>query len=102
MGFDKELLEKLGSRKKLTARGEIIHDGAVFSTRRTILITAEKRLHTLDSFSLTFDSTVDFDSLANKDLSDDNDSFFYNGRQKPPSTQHCVYSMPGFGVAFTF
>ena len=65
-------------------------------------MTADNVWFTLDGFSLTFDSTADVDLLADKDLTGDKGSLFYNGRQKPPSAQQCVYSMPGFSVAFKF
>ena len=59
-------------------------------------MTADNVWFTLDGFSLTFDSTADVDLLVDKDPTDDKDSLFYNGRQKPPSAQQCVYSVPGF------
>ena len=65
-------------------------------------MTADNVWFTLDGFSLTLELTRDVDSLVDKDLTGDKDSLFYNGRQKPPSAQQCVYSMPGFGVAFKF
>ena len=46
-------------------------------------MTADNVWFTLDGFSLTFDSTADVDLLADKDLTGDKGSLFYNGRQKP-------------------
>jgi len=34
----------------------------------------------MDGFLLTFDSTADLYSLADRDLTGDNDSLIYNGR----------------------
>ena len=65
-------------------------------------MTADNVWFTLDGFSLTLELTRDVDSLVDKDLTGDKDSLFYNGRQKPPSAQQCVYSMPGFSVEFKF
>ena len=59
-------------------------------------MTADNVWFALDGFSLTLELTLDYDSLVDKDLTGDKDSLFYNGRQKPPSAQQCVYSMPGF------
>ena len=54
-------------------------------------MTADNVWFTLDGFRLTFDSTADVDLLADKELTGDKDSLFYNGRQKPPSAQQCAY-----------
>ena len=54
-------------------------------------MTADNVWFTLDGFSLTLELTLDIDSLVDKDLTDDTDSLFYNGRQKPPSAQQCAY-----------
>ena len=62
-------------------------------------MTADNVWFALDGFSLTLELTLDIDSLVDKDLTDDKDSLFYNGRQKPPSAQQCVYSMPGLSIA---
>ena len=58
-------------------------------------MTADNVWFTLDGFRLTLELTLDIDLLADKDLTGDKASLFYNGRQKPPSAQQCVYSMPG-------
>ena len=54
-------------------------------------MTADNVWFTLDGFSLTLELTLDIDSLVDKELTDDTDSLFYNGRQKPPSAQQCAY-----------
>ena len=59
------------------------------------LLTIDNVWFTLYSFRLTFDSTADVDSLADKDLIGDNASLFYNGRQKPPAHNNVL--VPGGG-----
>ena len=53
-------------------------------------MTADNVRFTLDGFSLTLELTAEVDLLVDKDLTGDNDSLFYNGRQKPPSAQQSV------------
>ena len=94
LGFDKGYLEKLETRKKLTARGEFWSRWTRVQYAEKFkkdLLTADNVRFTPDGFSLTLELTPKVDSLADKDLTGDTDSLFYNGRQKPPSAQQCAY-----------